>query len=218
MKRKSCNKLTSTRDQDGGHDLKQEGGVAHLVLKGAGYGVGVMAGLSFGLLAGVCAVIAKAAAAGRKKASGSHDKKTDFKERLSLKTLNLDTEVDIKINKDNNNIEFTDKFQDKIQAKQEEQKEGGLIIVDNLRPICSSCNLSMSNKYTITEWSKLIDTNSIKHIEDVNHKKNIKSYDNNSIDDKTKPTLITKIKNILPTLPTITLLGFVLKSFRYLKT
>ena len=113
--------------QDGGHDLKQEGGVAHLVLKGAGYGVGVMAGLSFGLLAGVCAVIAKAAAAGRKKASGSHDKKTDFKERLSLKTLNLDTEVDIKINKDNNNIEFTDKFQDKIQAKQEEQKEGGLI-------------------------------------------------------------------------------------------
>lgn len=97
------------------------------------------------------------------------------------------------------------------------ESKGGTLDIDNLKPICSSCNLSMSNKYTITEWSNLIDMNSIKHIEDVNHKKNIKSYDNNSIDGKTKHTLITKIKNILPTIPTITLLGFVLKSFRYLK-
>lgn len=26
--------------------------------------------------------------------------------------------------------------------------------VDNLRPICAQCNLSMSNKYTIDEWNK----------------------------------------------------------------
>jgi hypothetical protein len=96
------------------------------------------------------------------------------------------------------------------------ESKGGTIDIDNLKPICVSCNLSMSNKYSITEWSKLIDMNSIKHIEEENHKKNIKSC-NNSIDDKTKPTLITKIKNSLVTLPTITLLGFVLKSFRYLK-
>lgn len=33
---------------------------------------------------------------------------------------------------------------------------GGTLDIDNLKPICGSCNLSMGNKYSITEWSKLI--------------------------------------------------------------
>lgn len=31
----------------------------------------------------------------------------------------------------------------------------GTFDIANLRPICASCNLSMGNKYTITEWNKL---------------------------------------------------------------
>ena len=34
--------------------------------------------------------------------------------------------------------------------------KGGSIELSNLRPICSRCNLSMSNNYTIEEWNKLI--------------------------------------------------------------
>ena len=36
------------------------------------------------------------------------------------------------------------------------ESKGGTLDIDNLKPICSNCNLSMSNKYTITEWCKLI--------------------------------------------------------------
>lgn len=32
--------------------------------------------------------------------------------------------------------------------------KGGGINIDNLRPICNRCNLSMSNNYTIDEWNK----------------------------------------------------------------
>ncbi len=35
------------------------------------------------------------------------------------------------------------------------ESKGGTLNIDNLRPICSRCNLSMSDTYTITEWSKL---------------------------------------------------------------
>ena len=35
-----------------------------------------------------------------------------------------------------------------------ESKEGSLSL-ENLRPICARCNLSMSNNYTIDEWQKL---------------------------------------------------------------
>ena len=31
--------------------------------------------------------------------------------------------------------------------------KGGLINIENLRPICSNCNLSMSDNYTIYEWN-----------------------------------------------------------------
>ena len=33
--------------------------------------------------------------------------------------------------------------------------KGGMTEIDNLRPICSACNKSMGNKYTIDEFSKL---------------------------------------------------------------
>ena len=34
------------------------------------------------------------------------------------------------------------------------KSKGGSMKIENLRPICSSCNLSMGNKYTIDEWIK----------------------------------------------------------------
>ena len=37
------------------------------------------------------------------------------------------------------------------------ESKGGTIDIDNLKPICGNCNLSMSNKYSITEWSKLVN-------------------------------------------------------------
>ena len=36
------------------------------------------------------------------------------------------------------------------------ESKGGTLDIDNLKPICGSCNLSMGNKYTITEWSKIV--------------------------------------------------------------
>ena len=35
------------------------------------------------------------------------------------------------------------------------ESKGGTLDIGNLRPICSRCNLSMGNKYTVTEWTKL---------------------------------------------------------------
>ena len=35
------------------------------------------------------------------------------------------------------------------------ESKGGSTTIDNLFPICSRCNLSMSDKYTIDEWNKL---------------------------------------------------------------
>lgn len=40
------------------------------------------------------------------------------------------------------------------------ESKGGKLSVDNLKPICARCNLSMSNNYTITEWDKLNNTQS----------------------------------------------------------
>ena len=35
------------------------------------------------------------------------------------------------------------------------ESKGGKLRVDNLKPICARCNLSMSNNYSIQEWIKL---------------------------------------------------------------
>ena len=34
------------------------------------------------------------------------------------------------------------------------ESKGGTLDIDNLRPICSRCNSSMGNHYTIDEWNK----------------------------------------------------------------
>jgi 5-methylcytosine-specific restriction endonuclease McrA len=39
------------------------------------------------------------------------------------------------------------------------ESKGGTIDIDNLKPICGNCNLSMGNRYTITEWCVLIKNN-----------------------------------------------------------
>lgn len=35
------------------------------------------------------------------------------------------------------------------------ESHGGTLDINNLRPICARCNLSMSNKYSITEWADI---------------------------------------------------------------
>ena len=35
------------------------------------------------------------------------------------------------------------------------ESKGGTLDMDNLRPICARCNLSMSDTYTIQEWQEL---------------------------------------------------------------
>ena len=36
------------------------------------------------------------------------------------------------------------------------ESKGGTLDINNLKPICSNCNLSMGNRYTIDEWCKLV--------------------------------------------------------------
>lgn len=38
------------------------------------------------------------------------------------------------------------------------ESRGGLTNIENLRPICGTCNKSMGNRYTIDEYSLLFDT------------------------------------------------------------
>jgi 5-methylcytosine-specific restriction endonuclease McrA len=35
------------------------------------------------------------------------------------------------------------------------ESKGGNLDIINLKPICSSCNLSMGNRFTITDWDKI---------------------------------------------------------------
>jgi hypothetical protein len=67
------------------------------------------------------------------------------------------------------------------------ESKGGTLDLSNLKPICGNCNLSMGNKYTITEWCTLINKNTlsnttntlpildIKNIENIDTKKLLKS-------------------------------------------
>ena len=34
------------------------------------------------------------------------------------------------------------------------ESKGGTLTIDNLKPICARCNLSMSDNYTIKEWNR----------------------------------------------------------------
>ena len=42
------------------------------------------------------------------------------------------------------------------------ESKGGLTVLENLRPICQRCNLSMGNQYSITEWGNLGDSKKVK--------------------------------------------------------
>lgn len=35
------------------------------------------------------------------------------------------------------------------------ESEGGTLDINNIKPICARCNLSMSDNYTIEEWGKI---------------------------------------------------------------
>ena len=41
------------------------------------------------------------------------------------------------------------------------ESSGGKLDITNLRPLCSRCNLSMGNKYTISQWAKIGVTPSV---------------------------------------------------------
>jgi 5-methylcytosine-specific restriction endonuclease McrA len=36
------------------------------------------------------------------------------------------------------------------------ESKGGTLELDNLKPLCARCNLSMGNKYTIKQWNKMM--------------------------------------------------------------
>ena len=36
------------------------------------------------------------------------------------------------------------------------ESKGGTLAIENLKPLCSRCNQSMGNKYTIQEWTELM--------------------------------------------------------------
>tara|TARA_B100001093_G_C26729743_1_gene971697 strand:- start:88 stop:405 length:318 start_codon:yes stop_codon:yes gene_type:complete len=42
------------------------------------------------------------------------------------------------------------------------ESKGGTLDIQNLKPICARCNLSMSDNYTIQEWMSLSDNHSKK--------------------------------------------------------
>ena len=37
------------------------------------------------------------------------------------------------------------------------ESKGGTTTLDNLKPICRQCNIGMGNRYTIDEWSCLVE-------------------------------------------------------------
>jgi hypothetical protein len=80
------------------------------------------------------------------------------------------------------------------------ESKGGTYDIDNLRPICSNCNLSMGNKWTIQEWSKLIDntpTNTPANLLDKNKNKNKNKRKHVELEDKVEDTLADKQPNKL---------------------
>lgn len=97
------------------------------------------------------------------------------------------------------------------------ESKGGTIDIDNLKPICGNCNLSMSNNYSIKEWSNLIINKNNKTIispESVINKDtiitpetvitpDIKDYPetNETIQLQQKPSFINTIYNKLTPLP-----------------
>jgi len=44
------------------------------------------------------------------------------------------------------------------------ESKGGTLDVENIKPICARCNLSMSDNYTISEWIQLSENNRLPKI------------------------------------------------------
>jgi len=69
------------------------------------------------------------------------------------------------------------------------ESKGGTYDIGNLRPICSNCNLSMGNKWTIQEWGKLVNGNyKSKCLDSNEHQSNTKTNETISISNQTVKT------------------------------
>ena len=88
------------------------------------------------------------------------------------------------------------------------ESKGGTLDLSNLKPICGNCNLSMGNKYTITEWNTLIpitdtetkpETANNKTIKDAQTiiQSHINIMKNKFTNSKTISKSLNKIENIL---------------------
>jgi len=96
------------------------------------------------------------------------------------------------------------------------ESKGGTLAIDNLKPICGNCNLSMSNKYSITEWSKLINVDSLIKLQEnnIDHKPNCNPIPMPIPETDVKKTFINSMLNRLPTL---SLVSFVLQTYKFIK-
>lgn len=61
------------------------------------------------------------------------------------------------------------------------ESKGGTLHLNNLKPICSNCNLSMSNNFSITQWNNLIDYKIIDDVQNKNKINNINKENNKNV-------------------------------------
>ena len=59
------------------------------------------------------------------------------------------------------------------------ESKGGTYNIQNLRPICSNCNLSMSNKWTIQQWSAIVQ---LPNNQTNNNSNNLEPLDPNNLE------------------------------------
>lgn len=83
------------------------------------------------------------------------------------------------------------------------ESKGGTYDIGNLRPICSNCNLSMGNKWTIQEWGKLINQDKLDDDRKLENNKNTELIvdDNKTLNNTShKITLYTVIVLVISSL------------------
>ena len=72
------------------------------------------------------------------------------------------------------------------------ESKGGGTNINNLKPICNRCNLSMGNHYSINEWSKMGES-----IESTESTKSTKSTESTESTNETKSTKNIKKRSFL---------------------